>query len=71
MGDSHVRASIDHVVGSNYMGSHWLEKLTFYAFENPREEIMNQQQFMEILSKFSGWPPFYFVHSSRESKNRS
>ena len=23
MGDTHVRASFDHVVGSNYMGSHW------------------------------------------------
>ena len=23
MGDTHVRASFDHVVGGNYMGSHW------------------------------------------------
>ena len=27
MGDSHVRASMDHVVGSNYMGSHWSDHL--------------------------------------------
>merc|ERR1719150_53181 len=37
MGDTHVRASFDHVVGSNYMGSHWLATFLLHALEQRAE----------------------------------
>ncbi len=33
LGDLHVKASIDHVIGSHYMGSHWLASFLVYALE--------------------------------------
>lgn len=39
-GDIHMNASKDHVIGSNYMGSHWLASFYVKALE-AREEIEN------------------------------
>jgi len=44
MGDSHVRASIDHVVGSNYMGSHWLATFLLRALEQRIQEYISTQR---------------------------
>lgn len=33
IGDTHVRASMDQVAGSDYMGSHWLASFLVYALE--------------------------------------
>ena len=33
MGDAHVRASLDNVVGSDYAGSHWLATFLMHALE--------------------------------------
>jgi len=33
MGDEHILASIDNVVGSDYAGSHWLASFLFHALE--------------------------------------
>ena len=38
LGDLHVKASIDQVIGSHYMGSHWLASFLVYALEM-RESI--------------------------------
>jgi len=40
MGDTHVRTSIENVVGSDYAGSHWLATFLLYALEK-RAEVMN------------------------------
>lgn len=32
--DNHIKASMEQVVGSNYMGSHWLASFLLYALEN-------------------------------------
>ena len=37
MADNHIRESIDHVVGSDYAGSHWLATFLTYALQK-REE---------------------------------
>lgn len=34
IGDQHVRASMEQVAGSDYMGSHWLASFLIYALEN-------------------------------------
>lgn len=34
IGDKHVRASMEQVAGSDYMGSHWLASFLIYALEN-------------------------------------
>jgi len=39
MGDTHVRASIDNVVGSDYAGSHWLATFLLYALEKRAELV--------------------------------
>jgi hypothetical protein len=36
IGDAHVRASMQQVAGSDYMGSHWLASFLIYALENRR-----------------------------------
>jgi hypothetical protein len=36
--DTHVRASMSQVAGSDYMGSHWLASFLVYALEM-REKI--------------------------------
>merc|ERR1719341_1198143 len=41
MGDSHVRASIDHVMGSDYMGSHWLATFLLHALEQRIQEYIS------------------------------
>lgn len=33
IGDNHIKASMDQVVGSDYMGSHWLASFLVYALE--------------------------------------
>lgn len=37
IGDLHVKASMDQVAGSDYMGSHWLASFLIYALENRSE----------------------------------
>jgi len=39
MGDNHVETSRDAVVGSNYMGSHWLATFLLRALEKRKEAI--------------------------------
>lgn len=41
VGDQHVMASMEHVIGSDYMGSHWLATFLVYALE-ARENISNE-----------------------------
>jgi len=36
--DIHVRASIDQVVGSDYVGSHWLASFLLHALEQRAED---------------------------------
>lgn len=40
VGDQHVMSSMEHVIGSDYMGSHWLATFLVYALE-ARENISN------------------------------
>ena len=40
IGDSHVRASLDSVVGSHYAGSHWLASFLLYALQTRQRTIM-------------------------------
>jgi len=37
MGDTHVRTSLENVVGSDYAGSHWLATFLLYALEKRAE----------------------------------
>jgi len=37
LGDAHVRTSIDQVVGSDYVGSHWLATFLLYSLEQRAE----------------------------------
>jgi len=41
MGDTHIRTSIDNVVGSDYAGSHWLATFLMHALEK-RENVVNE-----------------------------
>jgi len=41
MGDTHIRTSIDNVVGSDYAGSHWLATFLLHALEK-RENVINE-----------------------------
>ena len=40
MGDSHVRASMDNVVGSDYAGSHWLATFLMHALESRQHAVL-------------------------------
>ena len=42
LGDQHINASYDQVVGSDYMGSHWLASFLVYALEK-REELKKSE----------------------------
>jgi len=44
MGDNHIDTSRDAVVGSNYMGSHWLATFLLYALEKRKETIDSFKQ---------------------------
>ena len=39
IGDSHVRASLDSVVGSHYAGSHWLASFLLHALQTRQRTI--------------------------------
>ncbi len=41
MGDNHVLASREEVVGSHYSGSHWLASFLFYALD--RREALSER----------------------------
>ena len=57
MGDTHVRASFDHVVGSNYMGSHW--------WALARKNLLKTSK--KLSSKYFSW----FVQAGHLSTSRS
>jgi hypothetical protein len=42
IGDQHLKASMDQVIGSNYMGSHWLASFLVYALE--KKELASVQE---------------------------
>jgi hypothetical protein len=39
MGDNHLRESVDHVVDSDYAGSHWLATFLAYALQKREEAV--------------------------------
>jgi hypothetical protein len=39
MADDHILESIEHVVGSDYAGSHWLATFLTYAIQKREEAI--------------------------------
>ena len=41
LGDEHMNASIDQVIGSHYMSSHWLATFITYALQL-REKVVEQ-----------------------------
>lgn len=48
VGDKHMRASIDSVVGSHYMGSHWLASFITYALQKREEALEAVETFATV-----------------------
>jgi len=44
MADDHILESIEHVVGSDYAGSHWLATFLTYAIQKREEALLNLQE---------------------------
>ena len=51
LGDEHMNASIDQVIGSHYMSSHWLATFITYALQL-REKVV-EQWYCSIISYLS------------------